>query len=227
MRISPFALAAFIAALAALTTAAVAGEGLLPLALLSAAAALVAIAVLFQYSRPSSETPRVPIEDFSLWMDVGEPAIELRRLGSGNIDSAMKIVSADLGLLASNAGLLSQRLWMLVGRHGFDELTSEKAHRHAENLTSDLRAAIRKLEDRRTWDGEGIQQVLDVLEACASRADRIANKLYDFQREKPEIIRAYTEPLRRASEKLSRDLRLASANLSNYIKSISASPASA
>lgn len=225
MRISPIAIIALALAFVALVVAIGTEEEILPfMVMLAAAAALVAIATLFQYTRPSADVARVPIEDFSLWMDVGEPAAELRRLGPQEIDSAIQIAGADMGSLASNAELLSERLSLLVGKHGFDELTREKSHRHAYNLAADLRAVVKKLGLRESWSGEGIQQVLEGLEGCAAQADRIANKLYDFQREKPEIVRAYTEPLRRAAEKLSRDLRLVATNLGNYITRSAVTP---
>lgn len=219
MRVPLIATAALIVALAALVVSGRAGGELLPLTIGAASAAvLVALAAFFQSRRPPVEIEHVPIENFSLWTDVGEPAAGLRRLGEGQTESAFRITSTDLSSLASNAGLLSERLSILIGRHGFDELTRSKFHRNAYSLLEDIRSIVKKMRSGEGRSTEDIQRLLDGIEGCAAQADRIANKLYDFQRGKSEIIRTYTDPLRRAAEKLSRDLRLANANLRNYLK---------
>jgi hypothetical protein len=219
MRIPVFATAALIVALAALLVSGQAGGELLPLTIgAAAAAALVALATFYQSKRPPVEIANIPVENFSLWTDIGEPAAGLRRLGGGQVESAFRITSADLNSLASNAGLLSERLSLLIGRHGFDELTQSKLHRNAYSLMEDISSIVKKM---RAGDGrstEYVQRLLVNIEGCAAQADRIANKLYDIQRGRPEVIVAYTDPLRRAAEKLSRDLRLANANLGSYVK---------
>lgn len=228
MRIPLFAIAALIAAFAALVISGGAtGELLYPTIGTAAAAVLVAIATFYQYKKPPVEVARIPIENFSLWADVGEPAAGLRRLGGGDMESALRITSADFGSLASNAGLLSERLSILIGRHGFDELTRGKLHRSAYSLLDDIRSVTKKMGSGEGRSAEGVQRLLDSIEGCAAQADRIANKLYDFERGKPEIVRAYSEPLRRAAEKLSRDLRLANTNLRNYMKAATGTPAPA
>ncbi|KUO41678.1 MAG: hypothetical protein AVW06_00710 [Hadesarchaea archaeon DG-33-1] len=219
MRVPLIATAALIVALAALVVSGSAGEELLPFTIGSAAAAvLVAFAAIYQSRKPRVEIEHVPIEDFSLWTDIGEPAAGLRRLGGGQTESAFRITSADLSSLASNAGLLSERLSILIGRHGFDELTRSKLHRNAHSLLEGISSIVKKMRSGEDRSTENVQRLLDSIEGCAAQSDRIANKLYDSQREKSEIIRTYTDPLRRAAEKLSRDLRLANTNLRNYLK---------
>jgi hypothetical protein len=224
MRIPLIATAALIMAVIALGTSAFvisegAGGELLYLTFGAAAASvLVAIATFYQYRKPPVEVSNIPIENFSLWADVGEPGAGLRRLSEGDIEAALRIISADFSALAPNVGLLSERLSILMGRHGFDDLTRSKLHRSAYNLLEDIRSIIKKMGSGEGRSTEGIQRLLDSIEGCAAQADRIANKLYDFERGKPEVVRVYTEPLRRAAEKLSRDLRLANTNLRNYMK---------
>lgn len=219
MRIPLFATAALIVALAALVVSGSAGGELLPLTIGAAAGAvLVALAAFYQSRKPPVEIEHIPVENFSLWTDIGEPAAGLRRLGEGQTESAFRITSTDLSSLASNAGLLSERLSILIGRHGFDELTRSKLHRNAYSLLEDIRSVAKKMRSGGGRSTEDVQRLLDSIEGCAAQADRIANKLFDFQRGKSEVIRTYTDPLRRAVEKLSGDLRLANANLRNYLK---------
>ena len=187
---------------------------LLPLtAGLAAVTVLVVLGIIFQYTKPPAEVKQVPIENFYIWTDIGESGAELRRLSPEDVEAATRIASADLGSLSSNADLLNARISLLLGREGFEELTQEKFNGQTEELSEDLRGITKQLK-------KGFQaEILSSIEQCASQADRIANKLYDFQRGKSEVVHIYVEPLRRAAEKLSSDLRLAFVNISNFMKS--------
>lgn len=223
MRLSIIAILPLLLAFIALVMAGGTGGQLLPLTVgIAVATALVAIATLFLYTKPSTEVKHIPVENFFLWTDVGEPAVELRRLDPNDVGAAMRIAGADLGSLSSNVDLLGARLSLLIGRHGFEELTQEKLRKRTDNLSQDLRKIVKTLSTAKEFSKE----TLNSIEQCASEADRIANKLFDFQRGKPEIVHIYVEPLRRAAEKLSRDMRSTAKNLSNFIKSTSSTPSS-
>lgn len=188
------------------------------------AAVLVALATFFRFGRHLPRAARIPVEDFSIWSEVGEPAAELKRFGPEEVASASRIASSDLGLIASNASLLSERLAILVGRKGFEELTESKLHRDAYGLTERLYSLVKRLGAQEGWSAEGAKPVLEEMESCAAHSDRMANKLFEFQREKTPEVRACLEPLRRAAEKLSRDLRLMASNLSAYLSRVLAAP---
>lgn len=227
MRIPLLAAGAFLVALAAFAAAAMtvigsSSEEMSTLTVgtvgIATAAILVSIATFYIQNKPPAEVARIPLENFTLWADVGEPAAGIRRIGEGDVDSAMKIASTDFSSLASNSWLLSERLSILMGKHGFDELTRSKLNRGAYSLTEDIRSMMKKLKSSEGRSTEGVRKLLDNIEGCASQADRIANKLYDFERGKPEITKVQTEPLRRAAEKLSRDLRQGNTNLRNFLR---------
>jgi len=213
MRIHPLTLVplflAFIGLMMAVFTA---GTQIYLIIGLAVATILVAIATLFQYSRSSYEAKQVPLENFSIWADVGEPAAELRRLNFDDIGAAVRIAAADLGSLSANAELLGARISMLLGKEGFEDLRQEKLHQSLKNLASSVNAIVEKLRATNKFPAETVTS----LEQCASQSDRIANKLFEFERGKSEVVRIYIEPLRRAAEKLSRDFRLASANLASF-----------
>lgn len=216
MRFHPIVIIPLLLAVVALVMAGGAGGPLWPLtAGLAAATVLVLMATLFQYLKPRAEVRQVPIENFSLWADVGEPGAELKRLSPDDVEAATRIAVADLGSLSSNADLINDRIALLLGRPEFEELTQEKFNERTEKLVHDLRAAVEKLRK------EFRVGISNPIEQCASQANRIANKLSKFQRGKPGLVHIYIEPLRRAAEKLSRDLELASQNISNFIKSAS------
>jgi len=89
MRIPIFATAALIVAIVALLVSGQAGGDFLPLTIaVATAAVLVTFAAFYQSKKPPVEIANIPIENFSLWTDVGEPAAGLRRLGGGQIESA-------------------------------------------------------------------------------------------------------------------------------------------
>ena len=213
MRVHPFAIIPLLLATIALIMGGfTAGPQIYLTIALAAATLLVAIATLFHYTRSSYEARQVPVENFSIWADVGEPAAELRRLGFHDVGTAMRIAAADLGSLSANAELLDARISIILGKEGFEELRQEKLRQSLKSLASDINAVVEKLRAAKTFPVEAV----NLLEQCASQSDRIANKLFEFERGKSEVVRIYVEPLRRAAEKLSRDLRLASANLASF-----------
>ncbi|MEM2890549.1 MAG: hypothetical protein QW358_04360, partial [Candidatus Hadarchaeum sp.] len=174
---------------------------------------LVSAAILFAYSRKSTEAKQIPLENFSLWADVGEPASELRRLSQGETFAAAQIAATDLDSLAANAELLQARTYMLVGKVGFESVTEEKMHRRVEVLVNDINRISRSISVSK----ELTKEVIPQLEQCAAQAERIANRFFELEEGKPETIYIYLEPLRRAAEKLSRDLKMAATNISKYL----------
>jgi len=220
MRIPPIAVLPLLMALVALLMAIFSMGASTSLVLITVALAiatvLVTFATFFQYTKKSTEAKQVPLENFSLWADVGEPAAELRRLSYDDVEAAVRIVSADLGSLAANAELLSDRLSMLVGKEGFEEIRQERLNKLVESTAQGISSVVDKLRS----SGEFSAGVVSSLEQYASNSDRIANKLFEFERGKSEVVHVYIDPLRRAAEKLSRDLRLASSNISNYMQGV-------
>lgn len=214
MRLYPLALVPLVLALVAIIFAVgTTGPQMYLTVGVATATFLVSASILFTYGRRSAEAKQVPLENFSLWTDVGEPAAELRRLSLGDNVAAAHIASTDLASLAANAELLQSRAYMLVGRVGFEGLREEKIHRRAENLANDINAITKKISSMRSLSVE----VIAPIELCAAQADRIANKFFEIEGGKSDIVYLYIDPLRRAAEKLSRDLRLASANISKFL----------
>jgi len=212
------------AALAAIALALVgwAERGFLPYAALGIAGAII---IELWVGAPLlrgvvARRPTVPLEDFSVWMETGEPAAGLRELKPRDVGAAAGMVSSSLGLLASNSELLTLRLSALSGRRGFSELARSGVQLETQELSGKIRKTVAKLARGEGWSPEGLRPVLDELERCAAGYDRLANKLFDLHRERPEAIRSTAEPLRRAAERLSRDLRRACANIGDYSKQL-------
>jgi hypothetical protein len=174
----------------------------------------VALAVVYQYSKgPTSREEEIVLEDFSWWADIGEPAASLKTLKPDETWLASQIVSAELKSLSRNAELLGKRLGILIGRSDFKGLDSDFAH-EAEKVSRSLTGLAHKTEKDKVVEPD----VYKYLEQYATRLDRVANKLYEFKQAKSDLVHVYVDPLRRAAEKLSRDLRHAAANLFKYTK---------
>jgi len=201
-------LAAFIAVIVAILTG--------PLAFGVALATLaVAIAVAYQYVYvPKPKEEEIPLEDFSWWADIGEPFSGLKVLDSGDTIVAAQLVASDLKTLQKNAGLLNQRLSLLVGRREFEEFPGDLLTDESQHATNTLAELAKMCEQK----GELKPELYKSLERSASRLDRVANKLFEFERGRSELVKTYVDPLRRAAEKLSKDLRKAASNLFKFEK---------
>lgn len=218
MRVSPFAMVAFVLSLLGLGLAfGVTGE---PRPLIIGAAAAIALAsfAVLLYTTPHIDTHSIPIGDFDTWVELGETAAGLRGMKSRDKKAAAQIAAADMNSLSINAELLSHRLSFLYRKHGYDKLTKDKLHNEAKGISKIVRKNTKKIATIENWSQEKMSTMLEEFESCASGYDRIANKLHDYEKERPEIVKANLEPLRRTAEKLSTNLRTGRSNLENYLK---------
>lgn len=217
MEVSWVSIAAIAIALIALVVAAFSTGFLRPLALGTAfATCLVALATL-SLRRGTVKVREIPVENFSAWTDLGEPAAELDRLTPGDFFRAVRVVTTDLDSIASNSELLDSRTSMLVGRPDFEGIVREGVNVCAENLARDLKRVV-EIVSSGVPSVDRVQKILPTIESLASQADRIANKLYEFEKGKSEVVRVQVEPLRRGAEKLSRDLRHLHTHIEKYAK---------
>jgi hypothetical protein len=213
MKLQPLGILPFAAAIVAVVVAAIFHSiETLAVALPSV---LLGVAVLYLYSKPPEVAPKgIQLENFSIWADIGEPGAELRRLEPNDIWSAVRVMKADLNTLSANAALLDKRILMLIGRENFDGLARY-------DLQGDARKVARKTADignKMEVDGKFPSETIPTLEQSAALLDRAANKLFEFERGKPETVHIYVDPLKRAAEKLSRDMRQATSNITSFSK---------
>ena len=147
MRLYPFALIPLILAVIAIGMAFTSSGIEMYLTIgVGIATLLVSASVLFMYGNKSTEVEQIPLENFSLWADIGEPASELRRLSLQDGLAAAQITRADLSSLASNAELLRSRSQLLAGRTGFENLREDKIHRRVEFLLNDINTITDKIK---------------------------------------------------------------------------------
>lgn len=218
MRVSPFAMAAFVLSLISLGLAVgVTGE-VRPLVIGATAAVVLASFAVLIYTIPRIDTHGIRIVDFDTWVELGETAAGLRGMKSRDKKVAAQIVAADMNSLKINAELLDSRLSFLYGKHGYEKLTRDKLHNEAKRLAKIIRKNAKNIAALENWSAEKMSVMLEEFESCASGYDRIANKLHDYEKERPEIVKANLEPLRRTAEKLSTNLRNCRTNIENYLK---------
>ncbi|MFN4133272.1 MAG: hypothetical protein ACK4GQ_02755 [Candidatus Hadarchaeales archaeon] len=175
----------------------------------------VAAAVVYQYT--SVTPPRkeeIILEDFSWWADIGEPGASLKSLAPPDPYIASQIVSSDLGVMAKNSDLLSKRLSLLEDRIEFQGLYAGVLSREVEKVTNALSGMIATLAKTRALPPD----LTKSMDEQAAILDRTANKLFEFEKGKSEVVKIYIDPLRRAAEKLSSDLRSGAANIMKFEK---------
>lgn len=175
----------------------------------------VATAVVYQYTTVGpKKREEIILEDFSWWADIGEPGSTLKGLEPPDAYTASQIISSDLAILAKNSDLLSKRLSLLSDRSEFEGLYPRVLSRDVEKVVNVFSEMISTLARVRNVS-EDLARKMD---EQAALLDRIANKLFEFEKGKSEVVKIYIDPLRRASEKLSSDLRSCAANLLKFLK---------
>ncbi|MEW6592724.1 MAG: hypothetical protein AB1305_03440 [Candidatus Hadarchaeota archaeon] len=195
--------------------------GSLPFVGAGMAITILGIAIIYLYGKPAPVAPKgIPLEDFSLWADVGEPGAELGRLDPSDNWTAVRIAKADLDAISTNADLLSRRARMILGKEHFGGLVREDIQGDSQRVAQRTSELAKKIET----DGKFPPDTIQTLEKNAAILDRVANKLFAFERGKPEIVHVYTDPLKRAAEKISRDLRQAATNIKKFTEPKKSSP---
>jgi len=213
MKLQPLAILPFAAAVIAVVASAALGS--IYVLAVAIPSVLLGIAVIYLYSKPPEATPKgIQLENFSIWADIGEPGAELRRLEPNDMWSAVRVMKADLNTLSANAALLDRRILMLIGRENFDGLAKY-------DLQGDARKVARKTADlgnKMETDGKFPAETIPTMEQSAALLDRVANKLFEFEHGKPETVHIYVDPLKRAAEKLSKDIRQTTSNITAFSK---------
>ncbi len=176
---------------------------------------MVALAVVYQYLYvPKPQEQEIRVEDFSWWADLGEPLFRLKDADPSDSATAAQLVASDLKVIHKNCALLHDRISLLIGRRDFEDLPAPLLVTETKQAAGALQQIIQECEQALRVRPE----LHKSLERIASRLDRVGNKLYEFERGRSELIKTYADPLRRAAEKLSRDLRKAATNLFQFEK---------
>ncbi len=183
---------------------------------ISAAAALVVLSVLYLY-QPKPAPPiaqRVPVEDFSIWVDIGEPLSKLSQVEPGQLLLAGRLVKEDMKLLCSNLDLLDSRLKMMSGRFGELEGIGELAFevkRRLELLGSDFPSNPSVLRERK-------KDMLTVLEYSEMDMKYAHEKLVFLLSSQPIEQTYMLEQLERQVRRMEEGIRQARRNLSAFLE---------
>lgn len=176
---------------------------------------LVAAASVYLYisTYPKKRFKEIPLEDFSWWMDAGEPLASLKRLDPKSM-AVPSVFLSDLRPVAKNVELLFQRMKLIVWRRDFADLPSGDIMTELDTVRSFLRAMLQRIERKMVLEPE----ITGYLTDLAGRMKKIAEKLSGYVQTKPEILRPYVDPLARAAERLAKDLETASKNYQDFAK---------
>jgi DNA-binding transcriptional regulator YbjK len=218
MRIHPLPVLALLSSIAALVAGGLEVGGTTPWMLfISAAACLVALSVFVLYlTAPTHRPLEVPVEDFSLWVDAGEPAKDLQKLGPSELPLATMVLRSDLGSIVSNSELLCSRLSIAVTKPELQDLAKFELVPRSRELLSVLRGAEASLSG--SSSPETLRQLVSSLERAAIAAEAILRDLEGISLAKRGVGETYLLPLRRAIDRMVKDLKELKANTESYLR---------
>lgn len=218
MRIHPLPILALLCSMGAILMVAFDVGGVTPwMLLLSTASCLVALSVFALYlSSPSHQPLEVPVEDFSLWVDAGEPAKGLQKLGPSELPVALTVLRADLGSILSNCELLTSRLSIALKKPELRDLSKfrlEARSRELQELLADAEKALLQKSSPQT-----LQETLSSFERAANAAESLLRDLEGISLAKGGIGETYLLPLRRALDRMVKDLKELRSNTESYLR---------
>jgi hypothetical protein len=218
MRIHPLPILALLSSIAALVLVGLDMGGTAPWMLfISAAVCLVAFSVFVLYlTAPTHRPLEVPVEDFSLWVDAGEPAKELQKLGPSELPLATMVLRADLGSIISNSELLCSRLSIALAKPELLDLAKFELVPRSKELLNVLREAEATLSG--TSSPETLRELVSSLERAATGAESILRDLEGISLAKRGVGETYLLPLRRATDRMVKDLKDLKSNTESYLR---------
>ncbi|MEM2866719.1 MAG: hypothetical protein QXM46_00705 [Candidatus Hadarchaeales archaeon] len=218
MRIHPLPILALLASIGALLLVGLDVGGTTPWMLfISAASCLVALSVFALYlTSPSRRPLEVPVEDFSLWVDAGEPAKELQKLGPSDLPLATMVLRADLGSIVSNSELLTSRLSIALTRPELQDLAKFKLDSRSREVSDLLKGTLATLSGKPSQ--EALRESVSSLERVANMAETILRDLEGISLAKRGVGEAHLLPLRRALDRMVKDLKELKSNTESYLR---------
>lgn len=184
---------------------------------ISAASCLVALSVFALYlTSPSRRPLEVPVEDFSLWVDAGEPAKELQKLGPSDLPLATMVLRADLGSIVSNSELLTSRLSIALTRPELQDLAKFKLDSRSREVSDLLKGTLATLSGKPSQ--EALRESVSSLERVANAAETILRDLEGISLAKRGVGEAHLLPLRRALDRMVKDLKELKSNTESYLR---------
>lgn len=184
---------------------------------ISAASCLVALSVFALYlTSPSRRPLEVPVEDFSLWVDAGEPAKELQKLGPSDLPLATMVLRADLGSIVSNSELLTSRLSIALTRPELQDLAKFKLDSRSREVSDLLKGTLATLSGKPSQ--EALRESVSSLERVANMAETILRDLEGISLAKRGVGEAHLLPLRRALDRMVKDLKELKSNTESYLR---------
>lgn len=218
MRIHPLPILALLASVGALLLVGLDVGGTTPWMLfISAASCLVALSVFALYlTSPSRRPLEVPVEDFSLWVDAGEPAKELQKLGPSDLPLATMVLRADLGSIVSNSELLTSRLSIALTRPELQDLAKFKLDSRSREVSDLLKGTLATLSGKPSQ--EALRESVSSLERVANAAETILRDLEGISLAKRGVGEAHLLPLRRALDRMVKDLKELKSNTESYLR---------
>jgi len=182
---------------------------------LASAVVLLATFYLYKPKPPPAPSERLPVADFTVWVEAGEPFLKIENMG-GDLKSAASLVRQDVKDLCANLDLLASRLEIMegkgVGVEGLKEATLEVGRR--------MEIFSREFPE---FPGRALEKkdfLLNTLDQCSTNLTYVSEKLLELSRTQPPELSTPLSLLQARAGKLAEDFRKARSHLGVLLASI-------
>lgn len=182
---------------------------------LATAGVLLATIYLYGPKPPPAPSERLPAEDFSVWIEAGDPFSRIENMSS-DLRSAANLARQDLGDLNQNLDLLASRLEIIetkgVGVRELKEMVRE-VMRRVDVLSREFPEFPGRAIEKKDF-------LLGSLDHCSTNLKYVSEKLLEISKTSPPEISTSLGILQVRSSKLAEDFQKAKSHLVKLLESI-------
>ncbi|MEM2282826.1 MAG: hypothetical protein QXH26_04720 [Candidatus Hadarchaeales archaeon] len=184
---------------------------------LAAAVVLLATLYLYQPKPPPLPSQRLPVEDFTVWVETGGALSRLVGLDPQELRQAAQLAREDFRDLSANLELLASRLGILAERghgevSGLRELSLE-VMRRVEVLSREFPEFPGRALEKKDF-------LLSTLEHSSTDMGYLSERLSELCRVKPPDVSTLLAQLQRQAEKMKESFRVAKSNLASLLERV-------
>lgn len=217
MAVSVTRLVLFLAFVGCLITAVVVEVPAQRAVALAASVVLLATLYLYQPKPPPLPSQRLPVEDFTVWVETGGALSRLVGLDPQELRQAAQLAREDFRDLSANLELLASRLLILAERghgevSGLRELSLEIMKR-VEVLSKEFPEFPGRALEKKDF-------FLSTLERSSTDMGYLSERLSELCRVKPPDVSALLAQLQRQAEKMRESFRVARSNLASLLEKV-------
>lgn len=188
---------------------------------LATAFVLLAVAWLYRPKPPPVPSERLPVEDFTIWIEIDGLFSNLQKTSPQDLKSAAQFIREDVKDLSANLQLLSERMKILEEKglsslHGLRELVIETATR-MEVFAKEFPEFPGRLTEKREF-------FLNTIRDSVTNMGYVHEKLSELCGSGPGELAGLLELLRQQTKKVGATLENAQKILAEFLSKVSPPP---